>query len=914
MIQMITRFLAIVGILGFSFCTLSCQTTVGSISVCDLDLPKPFSEAEMVQSLVELWRIKTWKHQDDTRDIWPTYAQIRDKVLIGVNKTIDLDHAPIDSLINAARDHMNRFWNEGGLQSKTSYENAYKARAILERAYDRAPASMDLIDLLADTIQASNPLFRYDLEKNTVIWNEEVWAHLFELRAKQFDLIQKECNADRGPQLEDLIRVVDFVTLASRKEKAAARDAIQWLRSTAKEGGWEYYLGTLDKLSGGVDQGRLVYEELYSAWVPPSVDDFLYQRRLPSFTGPESEARPIVNWPKEYSKISSLLSSDEQKNKMGSDKSEKESRLPAVKGDTLFTFTYEGSGSTCGESFGMVMICPAHKHGTPADSIGTLKKLVDERNKKGLTSSVWVCRSNLLRFAKLCSYIVPRIVINPFVYKCFHGPTDNDTVWANADHPRINHIREIRKTAQNSSLFACINVGGEPTFYKDRKASFEEIKWMVYSIFGANYQGIIWRGPRDNVAFKAQLDNLESRIAMYSDELTNSDPIKWVSAEDSQPYSALASDKVVFVILLNPKYCLETRAGAVGLPNPFSLQTGYLQLHPPDEIAIVSGATIDGKPIPIERNENGIRVPYVYSGAGEVLVFRTSSRRTLSAVVEAQSNDENFGAHKRKNASIPLCQRDNCRFCRIVLDHKDDPGILANLMRLRTLDEVGELILSVMDKLEPHSRNGTATNKYYGVDNAMRYYEFEIRASDILKSYVQVFTTRLPRPNVSDDEVKFLQDLYTSKVESWIGRIAERGQQIAQRSKDKRDKVVQLSTVLSCLHVADEAWNPQVIDDLRFRFTEEHDLKNLERFALHIYRPNMAYQFALYSAKRQSSEPAGIAEYLLEASRYLLESCDYYACLHCLTAGISAAEESVEQNAVVTMRFMRADVLSRIGH
>lgn len=284
-----------------------------------------------------------------------------------------------------------------------------------------------------------------------------------------------------------------------------------------------------------------------------------------------------------------------------------------------FLFLLEGQ--TKNDSFGMVMICPAHAHGTPAEAMGKLKNILQNRPENKI-SSIWVCRANQIQTLREFAPLVNRVVINPFATTDQKGPDPNDLIWPGFDHPFINHIRRIRQNAKDTALLACIDLRGEPICFRKRQASFEEIEWMHYAVIGANFQGVVWR---DSTPSNHRLRRLETNLQEYAGELAKAKPVRWVKTSPGQPVTASGSKKMLFVVLSDPNYMVFSQDSknkkTILLPLNLSESTGTLELQPPLHIDILSGNTISGLPLDLEYSEKSLRVNYHYKGGGEILVF-----------------------------------------------------------------------------------------------------------------------------------------------------------------------------------------------------------------------------------------------------------------------------------------------------
>lgn len=267
------------------------------------------------------------------------------------------------------------------------------------------------------------------------------------------------------------------------------------------------------------------------------------------------------------------------------------------------------------------MVCPAHRHGTPRQAYEKLTR--DLRNRPAdQLSSIWICRMNqeetLVRFLPL----VDQIFINPFAYTSEEGPAEGQRIWPGFDHPVINNIRRIRSKAGRKRLIASVNLKGDPNLFHRRKPDFEEIRWMVYAVIGANFQGLGWRGNPSTVPWAERLSRLEDNLKRYQTDLGAARPVAWCKALDNQPISAIASDRTLFVVLLNPEYMRVVPHGkSPPLPLDGNAREVRIGLLPPPELTVEAARTLSGLPLLLAGHRNNPQVACRLTGAGKILVF-----------------------------------------------------------------------------------------------------------------------------------------------------------------------------------------------------------------------------------------------------------------------------------------------------
>ncbi len=276
------------------------------------------------------------------------------------------------------------------------------------------------------------------------------------------------------------------------------------------------------------------------------------------------------------------------------------------------------------KSSGMLMGCPAHKHGTPDEAFERLEDILKARPSHQL-SSIWVCRANQTEILKRFAPLIDQVFINPFVHLSDQGPASEDFMWPNFKHPVVNRLREIRANGGEKRLLACVNLRGETSLFGKRPASFEEIEWMIFATIGANFQGLVWRGNLNRIPWARRLRRFADNLKRYADDLGTARPVGWVKPIGSQPVSAICSEKTLFVVLLNPHYMTLDRQQAVRLPLKLSAaQDAEVEISPPEGVTITSVESLGSRAPRLYRDRNHIRARCRFAGGGQMLVFHLS--------------------------------------------------------------------------------------------------------------------------------------------------------------------------------------------------------------------------------------------------------------------------------------------------
>lgn len=274
------------------------------------------------------------------------------------------------------------------------------------------------------------------------------------------------------------------------------------------------------------------------------------------------------------------------------------------------------------DNMNVVMYCPAHAHGSTEEATEELKTLV-ARQPIGKKASVWVCRSNQLETLKVFGSLADNMFLNITAFTSDVPAEPNDLLWPELDHPFINHIRQLRKAPNTRNLYAVIDFTSEYTsHFKKRSPAFEEIKWMTLAAIGCDFQGINWRDS-ESCQFLDKIQELETQISAYKDELGHSIPVDWVTSSKTIPISARASKSYLFVTALNPDYFrISEQLEQISMPISLEPEVGLLKILLPDKMIPSTGKTLSGRTLKIQSDKDQIQVDYSFWGAGDMMIFK----------------------------------------------------------------------------------------------------------------------------------------------------------------------------------------------------------------------------------------------------------------------------------------------------
>jgi hypothetical protein len=254
------------------------------------------------------------------------------------------------------------------------------------------------------------------------------------------------------------------------------------------------------------------------------------------------------------------------------------------------------------------------------------KEVVDsiKAQPKRSRVTVIICRGAQEQMIKDFWDVSDQYIFEALFRKPEWSPPPKDTlIWPGFDHPMINYVRKIRmassdKKAIVSVPMTCREVWGVP---RERPELFDELKWMTMAVIGANYQGILWGHVRREEEWNQMVQELTSQLKPHAADLGAATPVDWVKAPEGQPVSALASDRKLFITLLNTDYMKVNadRTRISGALNPGRRQ-GRLKLSLPAGFTADAAATLDGLPVEITQDMDGLTCAYDFTAGGEMII------------------------------------------------------------------------------------------------------------------------------------------------------------------------------------------------------------------------------------------------------------------------------------------------------
>ncbi len=271
---------------------------------------------------------------------------------------------------------------------------------------------------------------------------------------------------------------------------------------------------------------------------------------------------------------------------------------------------------------------------------------------------IYICdhleaRDQVRRIRLYGSGVVDMIVACPFSLPSTAAPSDTDLVWPGYDNGFINQLREARKAAGKTPFFSLVYLRrplSKPTG-GTRHISLEEVQWRIIAAVGANCRGIILKHKAgfDRTPDAASLTQLVSALKEQSKEVGKAQLVDWVQATKGQPVSALASDKYLFVALLNSAYMtLSEDGGSVLYPTGAKRRAGRLRVLLPTGLSIRDGKTLLGKQVMVTTIDREHVIDYEFKGGGEMLILPIKRDTSRSQPSDAATIDTSNSKEKAK--------------------------------------------------------------------------------------------------------------------------------------------------------------------------------------------------------------------------------------------------------------------------
>lgn len=290
------------------------------------------------------------------------------------------------------------------------------------------------------------------------------------------------------------------------------------------------------------------------------------------------------------------------------------------------SFLMAGEADICSRENGMLMMCPGHMWGSPDEAARRLKEIA-QMVPDDQIRSIWVCRINQISTLKRFGPMVDQVVLNPFVPAETQPSDARSAIWPGCDCALISTIRALRLAAGDRRLIACLNVGGEQECFRNRKASFEEVEWMIGAVVGGNFQGIAWRaqGPIKDF-FDGRLERRQQELAAYSKQLGVAKAVPWAKTDGNVPVSCLWGQGCVIVVLLHPAYMQPDKDGLVSLPLEAQSAAGSVTLTLPAGLTAKSAQSLSGQKVELVRKGAATSFAFRFSGGFAAFAVQTEGK------------------------------------------------------------------------------------------------------------------------------------------------------------------------------------------------------------------------------------------------------------------------------------------------
>jgi tetratricopeptide (TPR) repeat protein len=271
-----------------------------------------------------------------------------------------------------------------------------------------------------------------------------------------------------------------------------------------------------------------------------------------------------------------------------------------------------------------------------------------------------------------------------------------------------------------------------------------------------------------------------------------------------------------------------------------------------------------------------------------------------------------FIRHKRAALAALDPQRS-----RITAKYEDDWRLRQFFDRVALIDEVSELLIERFASVRSTSFDDLLEGVMDRPQSASRGVASTMSASEILAQYAARFAEPLPTPSVTDEELGFLRHYYDACAKVAGQYIAARGEIVLAVGEESAADVLELSVVVPFLHISDQDWASEDVDELPSWMTTPENLAALETFAIRVRRPRTAFRFAEWRRSKHapdSSPPLSLGSYLTEMARRMMDSQEYHAGIQCLKVAIENTDGQPEVADEVDLRFQLAKVYEKIGH
>jgi tetratricopeptide (TPR) repeat protein len=167
------------------------------------------------------------------------------------------------------------------------------------------------------------------------------------------------------------------------------------------------------------------------------------------------------------------------------------------------------------------------------------------------------------------------------------------------------------------------------------------------------------------------------------------------------------------------------------------------------------------------------------------------------------------------------------------------------------------------------------------------------------------------------NDIAELQQLEVRRLRAASKCMLEAGKGTVPANDQARREIVEKSSLIALLAVPDEAWSGEDVKALPEWVRRDQNLAMLELLALHIKRPQTAYQVSLHAAvvpANTGTAKETYAQYLSRSAESLKKSHEYDLAVYCLQTGLASFAGRKEPDATAELRCQLATVLDAMGH
>ncbi len=268
---------------------------------------------------------------------------------------------------------------------------------------------------------------------------------------------------------------------------------------------------------------------------------------------------------------------------------------------------------------------------------------VVKQKQRGSRRAMFFCRKPPVKLVQEAALWADEMGVYGFSDWSVNKAKPGCRIWPSYDNPLINHLRDLRMASIGVPTYAIVpfsaNVGVIAGIPDGRKVVFEEQQWMVLAAVGANFQGVLWAADQKPPKHAKRLTRLEESLLEHARDIERAVPVGWAKCKKSQPLSALASDKKLFVVLLNQAYMMPADDGkSIALPLEDPRCQGEVVVTPPSGVSVKSCTSLHGRAIPVSQSGRDFSAAYSFTGGGEILIFDLSAKAAAPPAASQRRN------------------------------------------------------------------------------------------------------------------------------------------------------------------------------------------------------------------------------------------------------------------------------------